>query len=88
MDEKPAGWTVDLPASRAFVVQLAASAGDDKFFRGRIEHLASGSVMHFESLRQLGEFIVRVLAPASAAEPADPTRPNDPKEDIHGPHER
>jgi hypothetical protein len=88
MDEKTARRTVELPASRAFVVQFAASAGDEIPFRGRIEHLSSGSVTHFESLTQLGEFVVRVLAPASSAEPAEPTDPNDRKEDGHGTHER
>src|SRR5262245_175565 len=75
MDEKTTGRTVDLPASRAFVVQLAASVGAETPIRGRIEHLASGSVTHFESLTQLGDFIVRVLAPASAADPRDRAAP-------------
>src|SRR5262249_2225573 len=72
MDEKTTGRTVDLPASRAFVVQLAASVGADTPFRGRIEHLASVSASHFESLTQLGEFVLGVLAAASAAPPAAP----------------
>ena len=87
MDEKSARRTVELPASRAFVVQFAASAGDEIPFRGRIEHLSSGSVTHFESLTQRGELLVRVFAPTSAAEP-DPARPNDRQEDVHGTHER
>jgi hypothetical protein len=88
MDEKTAGSTVELPASRAFVVQLSVPAGDDNLFRGRIEHLASGSVTRFESLTELGAFVVRVLAPASAAESSDPAPPNDRKEDTHEPHEQ
>src|SRR5262245_2508127 len=71
MDETTTGRTIDLPASHAFVVQLAASVGADTPFRGRIEHLASGSVTHFESLTQLGAFVLGVLAAASAP-PAAP----------------
>src|SRR5262245_57424836 len=71
MDETTTGRTIDLPASHAFVVQLAASVGADTPLRGRIEHLASGSATHFESLTQLGEFVLGVLAAASAP-PADP----------------
>jgi hypothetical protein len=88
MDEKTSGRTVELPASHAFVVQFAVPAGDGNPFRGRIEHLASGSVTHFESLTQLGEFVVRVLPTASPAEPRDPARPHDQRKDRHGPHER
>src|SRR5262245_8734136 len=69
MDETTTGRTIDLPASRAFVVQLAASVGADTPFRGRIEHLASGSATHFESLPQLGAFVVAVLAPGSTPKP-------------------
>src|SRR5262245_15936747 len=72
MDETTTGRMVDLPASRAFVVQLAAAVGADTPLRGRIEHLASGSATHFESLTQLGAFVLGVLAAASAAPPADP----------------
>src|SRR5262245_6745112 len=72
MDETTTGRMVDLPASRAFVVQLAAAVGADTPLRGRIEHLASGSATHFESLTQLGAFVLGVLAAASAPPPADP----------------
>src|SRR5262249_39390229 len=65
MDEKTAGRMVGLPANRAFVVQLAVSVGAEPPIRGRIEHLASGSVTHFEFLTQLGR-VVRVLASAAA----------------------
>ena len=65
MDEKAAGRTVDLPANRAFVVQFAASVGGGDPFRGRIEHLSSGSVTHFESLTHLGEFVARLLRDAA-----------------------
>src|SRR5262245_16470458 len=71
MDETT-GRTISLPASHAFVVQLAASVGADTPLRGRIEHLASGSATHFESLTQLGAFVLGVLAAAAAAPPADP----------------
>src|SRR5262245_47105687 len=72
MDEKTAGRMVGLPANRAFVVQLAVSVGAEPPIRGRIEHLASGSVTHFEFLTQLGR-VVRVLASAAAG-PADAAR--------------
>jgi len=85
MDTKTAGRIVGLPANRAFVVQLAVSVGAETPIRGRIEHLASGSVTHFESLTQLGESSAcsRRQRRAGRRRP-----PNDRKEDRHGPHER
>src|SRR5262249_60414169 len=71
MDEKTAGRMVGLPANRAFVVQLDVSVGAEPPIRGRIEHLASGSVTHFEFLTQLGR-VVRVLASAAAGPAAAP----------------
>jgi hypothetical protein len=73
MDEKSR--TTNLPADRAFVVQFTASAGGTPF-RGRVEHLASGSVTHFDSLGRLGDFVAQVLG----ADPIDNpvTGPSDP----------
>jgi hypothetical protein len=51
-----------LPADRAFVVQLRApshSSGD--LFTGRVEHIASGSAMRFDSAEDLIAFITKVL---------------------------
>lgn len=57
---------VTLPPNRAFVVQFAARADDGNLFRGRVEHLASGSAARFDSLTRLGEFVARHLEEASA----------------------
>jgi len=62
---------VALPADRAFVVQFAARIEDGNPFTGRVEHLASGSAVHFDSLTRLGEFVARLLgAGAHEAKPA------------------
>src|SRR5262249_57792390 len=83
MDEKTAGRMVGLPANRAFVVQLDVSVGAEPPIRGRIEHLASGSVTHFEFLTQLGR-VVRVLASAAAG-PAGAPPPTDGRGGALGP---
>jgi hypothetical protein len=69
VDDKVAE-TMWLPTNRAFVVQLASRDGADPF-RGRVEHLASGSVIHFDSLASLGTFIAHVL---DSSEPQPATR--------------
>ncbi len=55
-----------LPANRAFVVQFAAGQGADDPFRGRVEHLASGEVVHFASLLQFANFVAQVIGNTSA----------------------
>ena len=54
---------VSLPTSRAFVVQLKASAGSSEAdHRGRVEHLASGQAMRFSDEDDLWAFVDGVLA--------------------------
>jgi hypothetical protein len=60
----------ELPANRAFIVQVARTSDAGDPLRGRAEHLASGAVTHFDSLSGLGEFIVNVLG-AAARDAAD-----------------
>jgi hypothetical protein len=67
MREMGNGRGATLPASRAFVVQFAVGLDDDAAFRGRVEHLVSGSVEHFDSLRGLEEFVKHVLGSAAGA---------------------
>ena len=51
-----------LPAARAFVVQLAATAEvAPGRLEGRIEHVVSGQATHFASLEELLAFMARVL---------------------------
>ena len=45
-----------LPADRAFVVHFTAVPGRRRRFNGRVEHLASGTVTLFASLRGLLAF--------------------------------
>ena len=45
------------PIARAFVVHFARERGDRRRFIGRVEHLASGRVKHFSSLRELLAFL-------------------------------
>jgi hypothetical protein len=85
MDEKSR--TTNLPADRAFVVQFTASAGSTPF-RGRVEHLASGWVTHFDSLTCLGDFVEQVLGPGpiedQATGPSDPVAANQPADLARG----
>ena len=51
-----------LPAKRAFVVQLHADAKVEQGqWQGRVEHLVSYRVAHFQSIEELLAFIVKVL---------------------------
>jgi hypothetical protein len=51
-----------LPADRAFVVQLAATAEvAPGRLEGRVEHVVSGQATHFHSLDDLLAFMARVL---------------------------
>lgn len=52
-----------LPSNRAFVVQFTSQANiHDSTVFGRAEHIASGAVLHFESLEQLLEFVAKALS--------------------------
>jgi hypothetical protein len=49
------------PSDQAFVVQIARDDQARTELRGRIEHVASGDVGYFESLGDLGAFVLRIL---------------------------
>ncbi len=52
-----------LPANRGFVLQLHAAAQPERGqWQGRVEHLLSAQVLHFQSLEELLNFIAQVLA--------------------------
>ena len=78
----PAATAVPLPPDRAFVVQLRRPndpAGE--IFVGRVEHMASGSVLRFRTAAELTDFIARFCAPnvppEKAAAPAVRPRPTE-----------
>ena len=57
-----------LPAERAFVVWLRGDcrpAEDD--LRGRVEHVRTGALTHFDSLAELLAFLVRVTRAGDAS---------------------
>jgi hypothetical protein len=68
MPQQTSGSGSHLPANRAFVVQFAAELTAEDPFHGRAEHLASGDVIHFESLSHLAEFVARILGAAAGTE--------------------
>jgi hypothetical protein len=71
MDERGA----TLSAQRAFVVHLAAGGGSRRRrFRGRVEHLSSGSSTHFSSLEGLLAFFAAVLDAAPQEAGSRPQR--------------
>ena len=56
-----------LPTNQAFVVQFRAQpSGAPAGWEGRVEHVVSGQVMHFNSLEELLAFMRRVLTEVSA----------------------
>ncbi|MGH8566049.1 MAG: hypothetical protein ACREXW_18975 [Gammaproteobacteria bacterium] len=57
------------PSERAFVLQFhrEADLGAGRFL-GRIEHVASGRVGHFQALEELVAFVAEYLPPAGLAE--------------------
>ena len=58
-DNRRLAW---LPPERAFVVQFYADTGlDTTHMTGRIEHVVSGQVGHFQSLATLLSFIIHVI---------------------------
>jgi hypothetical protein len=74
-----------LPAQRAFVVQLAATAEvASGHLEGRVEHVVSGQATHFASLADLLAFMAHVLRqqrPAGATRPA--LQGTDDREEAH-----
>ena len=47
-----------LPFNRSFVIQIETrSRVSAKLFRGRVEHMASGRVTHFHSIKELLGFL-------------------------------
>jgi len=60
-DESP------LSPYRAFVVQLREQADvEHDHWSGRVEHVTSGQVMHFQSLEELLAFVVRISGSSQA----------------------
>jgi hypothetical protein len=62
MDTDRYGPPGTLPAARAFVVHFTATPGRGRRFSGRVEHLATGTVTLFASLRGLLAFLGERLA--------------------------
>jgi hypothetical protein len=62
-----------LPAQRAFVVQLHATAAvTQEQLPGRVEHVVSGQAIHCHTLDELLAFMARVLAALDTAPPECP----------------
>ena len=62
-----------LPAQRAFVVQLHATAAVAQGqLAGRVEHVVSGQATHFHTLDELLTFMARVLAALDTAPEENP----------------
>jgi hypothetical protein len=55
---------------RAFVVQIKAGCGRGAPIQGRVEHVPSGNMTHFENAGQLIDFLIRSLL-REALEEAD-----------------
>ncbi len=56
-----------LSAERAFVVWLRADCRPDEHdVRGRVEHVRSGELVHFESVAELSVFLARLRSPNGA----------------------
>lgn len=57
----------DLPLDRAFVIQFGSeTAPAQNLFDGRVEHINSGQVVHFQSLPELLAFVKQVLTKANS----------------------
>lgn len=68
----PAADDRPLPAARAFVVQLRASADVVRgHWAGRVVHVVSGASAPFETLEELMGFVDRTLAGSRADGSAD-----------------
>lgn len=64
-----------LPARRAFVVQLSVEADVTReHWVGRVEHVVSGQVLHFQTLGALLGFVAQVLTGESPLPPEAPER--------------
>ncbi len=58
---------VTLPAERAFVVWLRGDCRPgEQDLRGRVEHVRSGDLAHFESLAELVAFLARLTSAGDA----------------------
>ena len=56
-----------LPAERAFVVWLRADCRPaEQDVRGRVEHVRSGNLVHFDSLAELLAFLARLTGASDA----------------------
>ena len=57
---------IDAPLSPhwAFVVQFRAVPGGQAYAAGRVEHLVSGRTSHFQSLKELSEYLTAELSAA------------------------
>lgn len=62
------GLAFELPPDRAFVLHLDARAQPPRHLVGRVEHVTSGRVTHFTSLRELLAFLADVLGQAAVEE--------------------
>lgn len=52
----------DLPPDRAFVIQFGSeTVPAQNLFAGRIEHISSGQVTHFQSLPELEAFMTQIM---------------------------
>ena len=61
------------PTRLAFVVQFGTeTAVEREQFLGRVEHIVSGAVAHFQTLDELWAFMRRVLAAQASAPEALP----------------
>jgi hypothetical protein len=63
-----------LPVNRAFVLQFQSKSNVQLGqFQGRVEHIASGQVFHFNSQQEFLDFVSRMLSPTSLGgnEPED-----------------
>ena len=57
----PKPTTLELSPDRAFVVHLDTRALPPRHVVGRVEHITSGRVARFASLRELATFLAKVL---------------------------
>ena len=83
MEERPPRRTDALAADRAFVVQfrMGSPEGSLAHLAGRVEHVRSGAVRHFESLDELLGFLAEALeSPPVKAGAARPSNPGPPSE--------
>jgi hypothetical protein len=61
--------TTSFPQRKAFVLQFSAEAGPQTgLFRGRIEHVTTGTGASFDSTEELWAFVRQVLMRSSAVE--------------------